>query len=207
MRIILASASPRRKELLEQIGINVEVIVSDCDEVFEKVIPEEIVKELALLKALDVAQKQEGNCIVIGADTVVVHQGKVLGKPKDETEAFEMIQGLQNDVHDVYTGVVVIECTEEEDCQKIEGSEFETTFNAYIHAVKTRVYVKEMSDCEIRKYIESGEPMDKAGAYGIQGRFAAYVEKIEGDYFNVVGLPLSYVNTVIQRILESEKNK
>ncbi len=202
MKIILASASPRRKELLEQIGIDFEVITSECDEVYESNTPEEIVKELALLKAFDVAQNQEGNCIVIGADTIVVHQGKVLGKPKDETEAFEMVKGLQKDVHEVYTGVAVIECVEEEGCQKEEGSEFETTFNAYNHAVRTKVYVNEMSDTEILDYIASGEPMDKAGAYGIQGRFAAYVEKIEGDYFSVVGLPVSYVNAVISRIIK-----
>ncbi len=196
MRIILASASPRRRELLEQIGIEFEVITSSVEEVYESQTPEEIVKELALLKAFDVAQLQEGNCIVIGADTVVVRDNQILGKPKDEKDAFQMIQSLQGRDHMVYTGVALIECLEEIN----EDGDLETTFHAYNHAIGTKVYVTKMSEEEIQDYIETGEPMDKAGAYGIQGKFAAYVEEVEGDFYNVVGLPISYVNAAIKEI-------
>ena len=167
-RIVLGSASPRRKELLEQIGVEFEIKTSDKEEIYESTIPTEIVQELALMKAGNVAmelEEAEGNVIdtiVIGADTVVVHDNKILGKPSDEAEAFHMLKSLAGDTHQVYTE-------------------------------RTEVFVHEMSDEEIRNYIASGEPMDKAGAYGIQGKFAAYIDKIEGDYYNVVGLPVAYV--------------
>lgn len=218
MKIILASASPRRRELLEQIGMEFEVITSDVEEVYTSTEPEEIVKELALLKAFDVAQVQEGHCVVIGADTVVVQDGKILGKPKSEEEAFEMLMALQGKDHLVYTGIAMIECiesevptsftTEEEleiDDFDDEGIEIETTFELTNHAIGTRVYVMPMTEEQIREYIATGEPMDKAGAYGIQGRFAAHIEGIEGDYYNVVGLPVSYVYGRMQQIFESNK--
>ncbi len=206
MRIVLASASPRRKELLEQIGIEFEVITSQTEEVYENTDPEEIVKELALMKALDVTQGDEdnyieGDCVIIGADTIVVRDGEILGKPADEANAFAMLQSLQGRSHMVYTGVAIIECREGVD---EEDGEVGFTFDITNHAIGTKVNVLPMSDEEIRAYIESGEPMDKAGAYGIQGRFAAYVEGIEGDYFNVMGLPISYVNAVLKEILGRE---
>lgn len=188
-KIILGSASPRRKELLAQIGVEFEVRVSQKEEVFCKETPSEIVQELALSKAenvlLDLCGEQKGNppenTVILGADTVVVLDGKILGKPADEREAFSMIQALQGRDHEVYTGVAILE---------FDGRGERTTV---CHAAVTKVYVNEMSEEEIRRYIETREPMDKAGAYGIQGRFAPFIEKIDGDYYNVVGLPVSYV--------------
>ena len=183
-KIILGSASPRRKELLSQIGVPFEVRVSNKEEVYTNTVPKEIVKELALMKVENVASEiQARNVIVIGADTIVVHEEQILGKPKDEQEAFEMIRSLQGDTHQVYTGVAVLD---------FDKNGEKTVIN---HAVETKVSVNPMSTEEIQKYVESKEPMDKAGAYGIQGRFSAFIEKIEGDYFNVVGLPVSYVYT------------
>ena len=176
-KIILGSASPRRKELLSQIGVPFEVRVSNKEEVYTNTVPKEIVKEAR-------------NVIVIGADTIVVHEEQILGKPKDEQEAFEMIRSLQGDTHQVYTGVAVLDFDENGEKTVIS------------HAVETKVSVNPMSTEEIQKYIESKEPMDKAGAYGIQGRFSAFIEKIEGDYFNVVGLPVSYVYQVLKELGE-----
>lgn len=188
-KIILGSASPRRKELLSQIGVPFEVRVSNKEEVYTNTVPKEIVKELALMKAENVASEiQARNVIVIGADTIVVHEEQILGKPKDEQEAFEMIRSLQGDTHQVYTGVAVLDFDENGEKTVIS------------HAVETKVSVNPMSTEEIQKYIESKEPMDKAGAYGIQGRFSAFIEKIEGDYFNVVGLPVSYVYQVLKEL-------
>lgn len=191
-QIILASGSPRRRELLEQIGYTFEIVTSEKEEVYQSTEPQEIVKELALLKAKDVAEKitkergEDWQRILIGADTVVAHQGKVLGKPKDKADAARMLDALQGNAHDVYTGVAVI-------CYDKEGKE-----EVISHAVGTKVYVDAMTEEEIQEYIETGEPMDKAGAYGIQGRFAAHIRKIEGDYYNVVGLPVSYIYKVLR---------
>lgn len=191
-KIILASGSPRRRELLEQIGYTFEVVTSEKEEVYQSTEPQEIVKELALLKAKDVAEKtasdREEDCgqIIIGADTVVVHEGKILGKPKDKEDAERMLEALQGDTHDVYTGVVVI-CYDKEEQEEVIS-----------HAVQTKVYVDVMTEEEIQSYIATGEPMDKAGAYGIQGRFAAHIAKIDGDYYNVVGLPVSYIYKVLR---------
>lgn len=207
-KVILGSASPRRRELLAQIGVEFEVRVSDKEEIYHSEIPEEIVKELALMKAENVmadmtveqvlkkpaTEKTEEtedrqtflkSTVIIGADTVVVLDDKILGKPKDEEDAFRMIQSLQGRGHEVYTGVAVIEFDS-------EGKR--STVN---HAVGTKVYVNAMTEEEIHAYIATGEPMDKAGAYGIQGRFAPFIDRIEGDYYNVVGLPVSYVYQVL----------
>lgn len=190
-KIILGSGSPRRKELLSQIGVPFEVRVSEKEEIYTQTIPKEIVKELALMKAENVASElQAKNTIVIGADTVVVHQDQILGKPKDEQDAFRMIQSLQGDVHQVYTGVAILD---------FDGNGEKTVIS---HAVETRVSVNPMSKEEIWKYVQSKEPMDKAGAYGIQGKFSAFIEKIEGDYFNVVGLPVSYVYQMLKQLGE-----
>ena len=183
-KIILGSASPRRRELLEQIGVEFEVRVSSRKEVYRSLDPASIVKELALAKAENVAEElgaadtQEKDLIVIGADTVVVLDGEILGKPKDEADAERMLKALQGRAHDVYTGAAFL----------TYGRNGEKEVCSY--AVGTKVYVNPMTEKEIRAYIATGEPSDKAGAYGIQGRFAAYIEKIEGDYYNVVGLPV-----------------
>ena len=189
-RIILGSASPRRKELLSQIGIEFTVAVSNKEEHYISTRPEEIVKELALMKADNVASEM-GNLtdtVVIGADTVVVLGDRILGKPADEADAYAMIDSLQGRAHQVYTGTALL-VYDEKGSRKVISN-----------AVRTDVYVHEMNEQEIKDYIKSKEPMDKAGAYGIQGRFAAYIDKIEGDYYNVVGLPISYLYQQLKQI-------
>lgn len=187
-KLILGSASPRRRELLEQIGMKFEVFVSKKEEVYTSTEPEEIVKELALMKAENVASEiRAKNAIVIGADTVVVQDNRILGKPKDKEDAFAMIQNLQGRMHKVYTGVAVLEFDENGKKEMVN------------HAVETKVYVHAMTEAEIWEYILTGEPMDKAGAYGIQGRFGAFIDRIEGDYYNVVGLPISYLYQILKK--------
>ena len=185
-RIILASASPRRKDLLEQIGLTFEVTVSNVPEVITKSEPSEVVEELSAQKAKAAAQAQmkEGAAIVIGADTIVCQDGKIMGKPKDKEDAAKMLKRLAGNTHSVFTGVTVIE----------DG----VTVRTFSCETKVRVYP--MTEQEIWDYIETGEPMDKAGAYGIQGRFAAWIEGIEGDYNNVVGLPVSALWQVLKAL-------
>lgn len=187
-KIILASASPRRRELMELAGYEFEIKVSHKEEKYQSTEPDEIVKELSLLKAEDIAeQTNQQDLIVIGADTVVAHNGKILGKPHSKEDAFQMIKGFQGDKHQVYTGVTILR--------------FDSNGNKIVvnHAVKTDVYVNPMTDQEIMAYIESEQVMDKAGAYGIQGKFAIHIEKIEGDYYNVVGLPVSYIYEALKK--------
>ena len=188
-KIILASASPRRRELMAMAGYKFEIQVSHKEEVYEATEPGEIVKELSLLKASDISSMNDRkSLIVIGADTVVAHNGKILGKPQSEQDAFNMIKGYQGDKHQVYTGVTILDYDK-------DGKE--TVIN---HAVKTDVYVNKMTDEEIWNYIHNDNVMDKAGAYGIQSGFAIHIEKIEGDYFNVVGLPISYVYEELKKL-------
>ena len=181
-KIILASGSPRRRELLTQIGIPFEVITSDVKEVTTATQPDEIVKELSKIKAEAVAQicKEKGESYrevgILVVETSVYHNGKVLGKPKSEEDAYSMIESLAGKEHFVYTGVTIL-TPKKQSC--------------FAEAVKVSVY--EMSAEEIKRYIATGEPMDKAGAYGIQGRFAAFVKGISGDYNAVVGLPVARV--------------
>lgn len=188
-RIILASGSPRRREIMEQAGYTFEIQVSQKEEIYKSTEPDEVVKELALLKAEDIAgQNEQRNLIVIGADTVVAHRGKILGKPKNDADAFAMIQGIQGEVHFVYTGIAILFFDE-------EGNK--TVVN---RAVGTKVFVDEMTEEEIRAYLATGEHCDKAGSYAIQGKFAPYIEKIEGDYYNVVGLPISYIRKALKNL-------
>lgn len=185
--IILASGSPRRKELLTQIGIPFRVIKSSGEERITRIDPEDIVKDLSAQKAADVAgQVKEG--IVLGADTIVCLDGEVMGKPRDRTDAFHMLERLQGRSHSVFTGVTLI--------RKIPGEKTEISS----FAVETRVKVHKMCREEIEKYLDTGDPFDKAGSYGIQGPFAAYVDGIEGDYNNVVGLPVSAVYQELKRL-------
>lgn len=180
MKIILASKSPRRRELLKQIGIAYQCMPSETDEVITKTIPHEVVEELAAQKAGDIEEQLKvcEDTIIIGADTVVACGNKILGKPKNEENASEMLRLISNREHQVYTGVTVI---------FISGKvRKEITFSE-----KTDVFVRALSEEDIRSYIATGEPMDKAGGYGIQGQFAKYIEKIYGDYNNVVGLPVA----------------
>lgn len=176
-KIILASASPRRRELLTQAGFSFEVKVSDAEETITEREPQKIVEELALRKAKAVAASEE-NALIIGADTIVAAEGKILGKPHSREEAFAMLSMLQGQTHQVYTGVALI--------LKKAGTE-----HTHVFSEKTDVTMYPMTEQEIGDYIATGEPMDKAGAYGIQGQAAVYIRKIDGDYSNVVGLPIA----------------
>lgn len=179
--IILASASPRRKELLEQVGVTCTVIPSKKEEVITKTNPVEVVEELAFMKASDIAKKVKKESIIIGADTIVVYKNQILGKPRDKEHAFEMIKELQGNVHQVYTGVSII-------IKRENGQEKIITFS-----VETKVGICSITDQQICHYIDTKEPLDKAGAYAIQGKFAVYINYLDGDYYNVVGLPISRI--------------
>lgn len=184
--LVLASSSPRRQQLIELLGLPYDIVVKPGDEQTRPGLsPKEVVRQLALRKAravYDDIKEENKSSIVIGADTVVVLNGKVLGKPKDEQDALEMLSALQGKTHQVYSGVACIDT----------GSG--KTVTDYR---KTAVTIKPLSQEQIKRYIQTGEPHDKAGAYGIQGYGALIVEKIDGDYFNVVGLPLSCLNDML----------
>ncbi len=200
IQIILASASPRRRELLEQIGLTFEVCPAKGEEIITKSAPEEAVQELARAKAREVASmvRQYGvrhgelvtpqDMIVIGADTVVAADGQILGKPGDEEDAFRMLSMLSGRSHAVYTGVALVFLDQ-------SGRAGEHVFYE-----RTIVSMREMSEKEIRRYIATGEPMDKAGAYGIQGKCAIYIDKIDGDYNNVVGLPVAALYRELKKL-------
>ena len=183
-RVILASASPRRKEILSKTGIPFETIVSGCDENINIKEPDRLVTELARLKALDVF-KGNKDALVIGSDTVVAHRGKIMGKPETREHAFRMIRDFAGDTHQVYTGV----------CVAVPDGRI---FN---YNICTNVNVTELSDEEIERYLDSGEYKDKAGAYAIQGLFAPYISSIEGDYYNVVGLPISSLYGILKEFI------
>lgn len=184
VRVILASGSPRRKELLEQVGVSFEISVADGEEVINGRLPWEIVEELSLQKAAEVAKRYEvkeeskDQTVVIGADTIVAYGEEIMGKPKNEEMAKEMLRKLQGGSHQVYTGVTLIIMT-------AEGKQA-VTFHE-----KTDVVMYPMSEAQIEAYVATKEPMDKAGSYAIQGKCAAYVKGICGDYNNVVGLPVA----------------
>ena len=178
-QVILASGSPRRKELLELIGVEFKIITSNKEEVITSTNPEEVVKELSVMKAEDVAAGVAGPAIILGADTVVAHGGRILGKPKDKADAINMIRSFAGDDHFVYTGVCMIR-------KEADGSVKKISF-----AEGTKVTVYPMTEEEIEQYVATNEPMDKAGAYAIQGLFAPYIKGIEGDYYNIVGFPIA----------------
>lgn len=186
-QVILASGSPRRKELLELIGVEFNIITSNKEEIITSTNPEEVVKELSMMKAEDVAERVPGPAVILGADTVVAHGGRILGKPKDAEDAVNMIRSFAGDDHYVYTGVCIIR-------KEADGTEKKISF-----AEGTRVTVYPMTEEEIKRYVASGEPMDKAGAYAIQGLFAPYIKGIEGDYYNIVGFPIA---GIYQRLKE-----
>ena len=188
MDIILASASPRRKELLNQINIDFEIMVSDVDEniTFDGDVSN-YVKKLASLKANDISSKLKKDCIIIGSDTVVAFENEILGKPKDKQDAFNMLKKLQNNKCVVATGLSIIKKEKE-------------NIEEFIDASICEVYLDEMTDVEIEEYIFTGEPIDKAGAFAIQGVGGRYIKKIEGDYYAVVGLPINKVYKIISKI-------
>lgn len=181
---VLASKSPRRKELLKNMGIQAEIIPANVDESkLSSLPPEKMVTQLALLKASDVARSFGGNTYVIAADTVVVMDGKVFGKPHDIEDAKRMLTALSGATHSVYTGYCVIRCSDATAVARFE---------------KTDVTFRTLDDDEIDAYIKTREPMDKAGAYGIQGKGSIFIEKINGDYFNVVGLPVCALSKLLR---------
>lgn len=205
--IILASNSPRRKELLKQIGLDFVVIPSSCDENLEYIDVKDIVIDLSEKKALDVVSKLEKEdlelnlsdikrVLVLGSDTLVSHRGEVLGKPLDIFEAKAMLKSLSNDHNEIYTGVCLV-LLEKEDT-RFKVLQIESFYE------KTEVYFDEMSEADIDEYIATGEALDKAGAYGIQGFAARYINKINGDYNNVVGLPVSKVWYNIKKLCGDE---
>lgn len=190
-KFILASASPRRRELMRVMGLDFEAVASDSDEkAVSADMPVELyVQELALLKAAATAKKvlKRKDALVISADTVVTVDGKILGKPEDGADAYAMLKGLSAREHSVYTGYCVMRLRDGKTvCDR----------------VRTEVVFKELDDEKIRNYIQSGEPMDKAGAYAIQGKGSMLIDRINGDYFNVVGLPVSALADTLEKEFE-----
>lgn len=199
MRIILASASPRRKELLAQIGLEFEIVVSDVEEKVTSTLPWQVVEELSARKAGAVCSTvcceggtgsavSENEMLVIGADTIVACDEQILGKPHDEENAKEMLRSLQGRTHQVYTGVTLIHVK--------DGERMVHTFHE-----RTDVEFYSMTERDIADYVATGDPMDKAGAYGIQGICARFVKGIQGDYNNVVGLPVGRLYQEAKNIL------
>ena len=199
-QIILASASPRRKDLLEQIGMEFEICTAKGEEIITESRPDAVVLELSRQKAEEVAAgvlsyneqhpdlATPQDILVIGADTVVAYGDEILGKPKDEADAKRMLTLLQGNTHSVYTGITLVFIDK-------NGRIGEHRFFE-----KTDVTMYPMDDEEIARYVASGEPMDKAGSYGIQGRCAIYIKQIEGDYNNVVGLPVARLYQELRRV-------
>jgi len=183
MKIVLASGSPRRLELMKMIGIgDFEVCPDDAEEeLYPGLSPEHTVCKIALQKAKNVARARDGDDLVIAADTLVYLDEMPLGKPKDPAHAAEMLRALSGRRHTVYTGIALVRGG-----THITGAE------------QTDVTFREISDSEIAAYIETGEPMDKAGAYGAQGRGALFIQRIEGEFFNVMGLPLCRLSIMLK---------
>lgn len=190
--IILASASPRRAELLKQAGFQFTVTPSSIEEIVTATEPDKLVEELAFQKANDVyhqIKKDYKDCdyMVIGADTIVYYNGEVLGKPKDEQEAFDMLKLLSDRTHQVFTGIAII----------LKSNHEKQT---YLLNERTDVTFYPISDYEIKEYIATKDCMDKAGSYGIQGPFAVHIKGIKGDYNNVVGLPIAKLYQALSEI-------
>ena len=186
MRIILASGSPRRKELMQMLPWEYEIIVEETNEIVDYSIkPSANVENIAYQKALAVADKNL-NRTVIGADTVVCLNDKIIGKPKDKDDARKTLLMLSGSWHEVYTGVCII---------NQQRNVLEKFY------VKTKVKFSDITETEIEEYILTGEPLDKAGSYGIQGQGSKFIEKIEGDYYNVVGLPINALYNKLKNIV------
>lgn len=190
-KIILASASPRRQEILKNIGLQFEVLVSDADEskIDKNAVPVSIyVQELAMLKALSAAEKLKNkNSLIISADTVVYLDGKILGKPKNEDNAREMLKFLSGKCHSVFTGICVMDAK---------------TLKSICANEETKVYFKELSEERIDDYVRTKEPLDKAGAYAVQGLGGMLIDKTEGDFLNVIGLPAKKLFNILEKEFE-----
>lgn len=188
LKVILASASERRQELLSRVVEKFTVCISDFDEgrVKKRENISKYVEEIALGKAKDVMKKVTDPSLIIAADTVVSLEGEILGKPKDKLDAYDMLSKLSDNTHKVYTGIVLID---------MNSGKILKDF------VETQVIFSKLTEKQINDYIESGDPMDKAGAYGIQGKAGVFVKEIRGCYYNVVGLPLNKLNEMIREVL------
>ena len=198
-QIILASESPRRKEIMDTMGISYQVISANVKEESEETVPELLVQSIAGLKTSAIIEKTreqltEETGIIIGADTMVFYQEHALGKPKSEEDASRMLRLLSDNVHEVYTGVSILIINKEETLDRIS------------FAVCTKVRVRALTDEQIQDYIATGEPMDKAGAYAIQGKFGIYISGIEGDYYNIVGFPIAKIyDTLLSHGIDIKK--
>ena len=189
MRIILASKSPRRKELMDLLKLNYEIIVSDADETFENSLSmEEQSKRLAYVKAKAVFDQTSGDRVVIGADTLVYKSNQKFGKPGSPENAIKMLKELKNSTHQVCTGIAVL-------VQKGD------IYNETVDYSTTSIHIKDLTDYEIQEWINTGKAFDKAGAYAIQEEFAKFIDKIDGNYYSVVGLPIDKVYDIIKQFI------
>ena len=189
MKIILASKSPRRKELMDLLGIDYEIMVSEADETIEEGLTlEEQSKRLGFIKAKAVFDQTSGDRIVIGSDTLVVKDDKLFGKPKDREDAINMINTIKNDKHQVITSVAIL-------VQK-DGE-----YKEYLDCDISDVYVADMKDKEIEAWVDTGKAYDKAGAYAIQLEFAKHIEKINGNYDSIIGLPINKVYNILKEYI------
>jgi len=189
MKIILASKSPRRKELLDLLNIDYEIIVSDADEILEDNLKiEEQVKKLSYIKSKTVFDKTSGDRIVIGSDTMVVKNNKIYGKPKDEKDAFNMLKELKNSKHEAITGLAIL-------------VEKDGKYEEYIDYDIAEVYFKDMTDEEIKNWINTGKSLDKAGSYAVQDEFIVFIEKFNGNYSTIMGLPIHKVYDILKKYI------
>lgn len=190
MKIILASKSPRRKELLDLLNLEYEIKVSNADEKLEPNLSiQEQSKRLSYIKAKTVFDQTSGDRIVIGSDTMVIKNNKIYGKPKDQEDAFHMLEQLKNTKHNVITGLAIL-------------VEKNGKYEEYITYDMAEVYFKDMTKEEIEKWLKTGKAMDKAGAYAVQGEFMVFIEKINGNYSTVMGLPIHKVYDILKRIIK-----
>lgn len=190
-KIVLASGSPRRREILQNLGLDFEVLVSDADEskIDKKTVsPPLYVQELALLKAVSAAEKLKNkNVLIISADTIVCLDGQILGKPKDDGEAEAMLSLLSGKCHSVFSGICVMDAK---------------TLKSVCAKEETKVTFKELTPEKIKDYVKTGEPRDKAGAYAVQGLGALFTQNVEGDFFNVIGLPVRKLFEILEKEFE-----
>jgi septum formation protein len=182
-QVILASASPRRKEIFEMLGIKAIQMPANIDEIMFSDSPAKIVKSHSKDKAAEVSKSVDNDCVIVASDTVVFEGGTILGKPGNDKQAYEYLTRLSGKSHIVYSGV------------SIKYKHYHVTDFA-----KTKVFFRELSDVEIRDYIQTGEPFDKAGAYGIQGFGSQFIDKINGCYFNVMGFPVSLFYEMLRKM-------
>lgn len=190
MKVILASQSPGRKELMDMLGIDYEIIVSNADEVLEEGVPLiEQSKKLGFIKAKTVFDETSGDRIVIGSDTMVMKDGKLYGKPKDRQDAVRMLNELKNAKHQVYTSLAIL-------------VQQENTYQEYVDCDITDVYFSDITQEEIEQWIDTGNVYDRAGAYAIQSKFSVFVEKIDGNVDTVIGLPIHKLYQVLKQYIE-----